>query len=161
MPDKIGISRGQVLSRPFWSGRKKRRYDKGFSLEAHFLRHTPINTANPGCPPKAGVVPIDSPCQSTTATQREYGSHRRAKRGQAEGPSCRARQSFQMVTPLSLFSEQRRCPSGAQTVPKSGGLPSEYLATNRAVGSSNLSGRANFSKLDQAVSASGASCFFL
>jgi len=31
--------------------------------------------------------------------------------------SCQARQSFQMVTPFSLFSEQRRCPSGAQTVP--------------------------------------------
>ena len=35
------------------------------------------------------------------------------------------------------------------------------LATNRAVGSSNLSGRAIFSKLDQAVSASCASRFFL
>ena len=50
-------------------------HDKGFSLGTHLLRHNPINTAYLGCPPKAGVT----------------GSLRRAKRGQAEGPSCRAR----------------------------------------------------------------------
>jgi hypothetical protein len=45
---------------------------RGFEQD---LRLTPIEAAHLGCPPKAGVT----------------GSHRRAKRGQAEGPSCRAR----------------------------------------------------------------------
>jgi len=42
--------------------------------------------------PKAGVVAIVATCHPTSTAHREYGSLRRAKRGQAEGPSCRARQ---------------------------------------------------------------------
>ena len=48
------------------------------------FRLTPIETTHLGCPPKAGVVAIVATCHPTSTAHREYGSIRRAQRGQAD-----------------------------------------------------------------------------
>jgi len=60
-------------------------------------------------------IRLTSYCLDGTAVPR---TRRRAfEPGGRRFDSFRARQSFQMVTPLSLSCEWRRCPFGAQTVP--------------------------------------------